>query len=523
MITITANTARAVAQAWARPLAAPLAMAALLLAPAARADWKFTPTLDLRQTYTDNVGLQPDAFARNQLVSTIAPGLRVKHTGPRLVLNANYEYQYFHMTDKDIPGTARNARVMDGDAKARLVDDLFYVDASASIQQRAISGFGPVSNNDYSNANKTEVKTWRVSPYLVHRFGSTANTELRYTRDSVDAGNLNRFGTSESDMLSFRLDSGPSFNTLAWGLQLSAQKIDYSLTNDSDIKTANAYLRYIVSPMLSLTAGVGYDEFDYQALEGAATRGNAWNAGFNWTPSRRTSLMASIGRRYFGPSRQLKALHRSRSTSWSISYDDSVSTTRDNFLQETAVSTASLLDGFFAAEYPNPVERARAIETYIRAAGLPPTVGNDVNYLTNRFSLQKQLRASMAYRQSRTGATVGLYRVRREALSVREADSALLGNAINTLNDNVDQKGVTAALDYRLTARTKLSMIADISHTASLVDDLRARSNALRFSARHQIRARMVGTAEVRRVQGSVLGGQKYTENAVSATLSMQL
>ncbi len=520
MTITTAKLSQAVARVYARPVALPLALAALLLAPAARADWKFTPTLDLRQTYTDNVGLSRDEVKEDQFVTTIAPGLRVRHTGPRLALNARYEYQYYQMTDKDIPGTTRNGRFLNGDAKARLVDDLFYVDASANIQQRAISAFGP-SGSEFSNANRTEVKTWRVSPYLVHRFGSAANTELRYTRDSVDASN-SRYGSSDSDTLSFQLNSGPSFNTVGWGMSLSSQKIDYTEVNDSAIKTANLFLRYIVSPRLSLTAGIGYDDFDYQSL-GAANRGKSWNTGFSWTPSRRTSVTASFGHRYFGPSRQLRALHRSRYTSWSVTYDDSVSTTRDNFLQETAVSTASLLDGFFAAEYPDPVERARVIEAYILAAGLPPFVGNNVNYLTNRFSLQKQLRASMAYRQSRSGATLSAYRVRREALSVREVDSDLLGNAINTLNDNVDQKGINATLDYRLTPRTRFSLIGDINHSTSLVSDLRSRTNSLRFSARHQIRARMYGVAEVRRVQGSVLGGQKYTENAVSATLSMQL
>ena len=521
MIITTAKNARAVAQAWARPIGAPLAIAALLLAPAARADWKFTPTLDLRQTYSDNVGLQSDANARNQLITTIAPGLRVRHNGPRLVLNGRFEYEYFHMTDKDIPGTTRNARYLNADAKARLIDDLFYVDASADIRRRAISSFGPISNNAFYTANQAEIKSWSVSPYLVHRFGATANTELRYTRDSVDGG-ASQYGSSASDSIALRLDSGPAFNNLAWGLALSHQKIDYALTNDSAIKTANANLRYIVTPRFSLTTGIGYDDFDYQSL-GRATRGQAWNAGFIYTPSRRTSLTASIGHRYFGPSRVLKALHRSRYTAWSISYDDSVATTRDNFLRSSAVNTGDLLDGFFATEYPDPQARARAIEAYILATGLPPTVGNDVNYLTNRFSLQKQLRASMAYKQSRTGATVSLFRVRREALSVREMDSALLGNALDTLNDNVDQKGINASADYRLTARTRLNLAAEISHSASLVDDRRARNNSLSFSARHQLRARMSGTVELRRVQGSVLGGQKYTENSVSAILSMQL
>ena len=89
MTITTAKLARAVARAYARPLAVPLAVAALLLAPAARADdWKFVPTLDLRQTYTDNVALQPDDRAESQLVTEITPGFRMRRSGPRLSVNA---------------------------------------------------------------------------------------------------------------------------------------------------------------------------------------------------------------------------------------------------------------------------------------------------------------------------------------------------------------------------------------------------------------------------------------------------
>ena len=36
---------------------APLALLALALSPSAMAEWKFTPTVDLRASYSDNVNL----------------------------------------------------------------------------------------------------------------------------------------------------------------------------------------------------------------------------------------------------------------------------------------------------------------------------------------------------------------------------------------------------------------------------------------------------------------------------------
>lgn len=521
MTITTAKLARAVAHAYARPLA----LAALLLAPAARADdWKFVPTLDLRQTYTDNVALQPDDRAESQLVTEITPGLRVARRGPRLTMNALFQLKYFAMPDNDIAGTRRSARRLQADARGELVDELLYVDALASMNQQAISPFGQVatSSNSYASANQTEVKTWRISPYLVHRFGTAANAELRYAHDSVDAGRSSGLGDTEGDSLSFRLDSGTAFRTLGWGVQLSEQTIDESVANDTTIKTANANLRYRVAPTVNLTAGIGYDSYDYQAL-GGATGGKAWNTGFIWTPSLRTSLAASIGHRYYGPSRMLKALHRSRHTAWSINYDDSVATTRANFLLPAAVDTAALLDALFTPNFPDPAERARAVEAYMRSAGLPPALADNVNYFSNRYSLQKQLRASVAFSQGRTSATFSVYRVRRNALSVRETDSALLGSSTNTINDNTDQRGFSATWDYRLTARTKLNLVSEINDNESLSNDLKARSSSVRFSARHQLRAKMSATVELRHIQGALLGGHNYTENAVAASLAMQL
>lgn len=523
MTITTRRLAREVARAYARPLALPVALAALLLAPSARADWTFIPTLDLRQTYTDNVALQRDGLAESQLVTEITPGLRLKHKGPRLVMNAAYQLQYFAMQDHDVSGTNRTARRLSADARARLIDDMLFVDANASRGQQNISPFGQTNvNNNFASANRTEVSSWRVSPYLVHRFDALANLETRYAHDVVDAGRTG-LGNTSGDSLSVRLDSGKAFRTLGWGLQVNGQKIDEEVANDTTIKGANGNLRYILSPKLSLTTSIGYDSYDYQAVAGKATGGKAWNAGFAWTPSGRTSLTATLGRRYYGPSRSLKALHRSRHTAWSIVYDDTVSSTRANFLLPASIDTASLLDDLFRASYPDPAERARAVEAYMLATGLPPSLADNVNYFSNRYSLQKQLRGSVAFKQGRTSATFSVYRMRRDALSIRETDSVILGSSVNAINDNTDQRGFNATWDYRLTGRTQLNLISDITDNESLSTGLKARSSSVRFMARHQLRARMRANVELRHIEGAILGGHRYTENALAASLSMQL
>jgi uncharacterized protein (PEP-CTERM system associated) len=523
MTITTPKLARAVTRAYARPLAVPMALAALLLAPSARADWTFVPTLELRQTYTDNVALQREGQEQGQFVTEITPGMLLKHAGPRLVVNANTQLQYFAMQDHDVSGTNRTARRLAADARGKLIDDFLYIDANANRSQQNISPFGQTYvGNTYASANRTEVTTWRVSPYVVHRFDALATLETRYTRDAVDAGRTG-LGNTTGDSLSVKLDSGTAFRKVGWGVQVSGQTIDEEVANDTTIKTANANLRYILSPKLSLNAGLGYDSYDYQAVAGKATSGKAWNTGFTWAPSSRSNVTASLGRRYYGPSRSLKAMHRSRHTVWNINYDDSVSSTRANFLLPAAIDTASLLDDLFRASYPDPAERARAVAAYMAATGLPPSLAQNINYFSNRYSLQKMLRASVAFKEGRTSATFSVYKVRRDALSIRETDSELLGSSLNTINDNTSQRGFTSTWDYRLTGRTSLNLVSDISDNESLTTGLTARSSSVRFAARHQLRPKMRASVELRHIEGAVLGGHAYTENALAASLSMQL
>ena len=115
---------------------------------------------------------------------------------------------------------------MNANAKAKVINELLFVDASASIGQRDASAFGPLlqpSGNNFASANSTEVKTTRISPYLKQRYGTYANAELRYTYDRVtsSAAGLN---DSTGRALSLNLASGSAFRQLGWSLQASQSK-----------------------------------------------------------------------------------------------------------------------------------------------------------------------------------------------------------------------------------------------------------------------------------------------------------
>lgn len=514
---------------------APLALAALLCgqvqaqsvpgaeAPRATAPspWRFTPTVDYGLILTDNVNLQPDERKHGQLIAEVAPGFDARYQGPRLVGHARYDLRLFQALQRDVPGARNNSHSLQSDLRAELADDMLFVDANASISQVGISPFGQTPSR-YSSANSAEVTSWRISPYLRNRLGRLATSELRYTRDSVSAGNTG-LGDTDGQTVSLSLRSGQAWQDLGFELNASDQTIRDKVRNDSTIQTGNFNLSYRLLRTLSVTAGVNYDNYNYESL-GGANGGNGWNAGFTWTPSRRTSLMLNHGQRYYGPSRALKAMHRTRRSVWNISYDDSVTSTRANFLLPRAVDTAALIDSLLLPSFPDPEERARAVEEYIRSSGLPPTLADQINFFSNRFSLQKQLRASFAYRTARTAVVYSVYRIRREALSSSVADSVLLGTSSSVINDNVDQKGFAASLQYSLNSRSKLSLTTDIYDSDSLTTGFTARTRAVRLGLRQRLQKTMNARVELRHVKGAtgIVTPAPYTENAISAYLTMQ-
>jgi uncharacterized protein (PEP-CTERM system associated) len=505
--------------------AASLPLLALLMAPQARADaWKVVPALDLHETWSDNVRLDAAGAERRAFISDLMPSLVIVGTGPRLQLKASVLTHLFAYSNHRIEGANRTQRQAAADARAKLMEDLLFVDGAASISQQAVSAFGPQAGaNPYSDTNRAEVRTWRLSPYLAHRFGNDATTELRYAHDSVKSSNRG-LGDSSGDTLSASIASGPAFRTLGWGLQASRQHTDDSLGRSSTTDTANASLRLRVLPTLSLNANGGYDKYDYQAM-GGNTTGKSYSLGATWTPSLRTSIDASTGRRFFGPSYSLAASHRSRSTVWSINYHDAVTTTRDQFLQPGTIDTAALLERLFLPQFPDPVERAQAIDAYIKATGLPASVANSTNYFSNRFVLQRQLQAAVAFNTAKTTTVFSFNASRRDALSVQQTDDTLLGGGARHLNDNVHQGGATVSANYRLSSRTALTMLASKTRVASLATGITDHQQLLSLTATRQLQRKLKGALELRRSEANAFSqaGRTYRENALSASLSFQL
>jgi uncharacterized protein (PEP-CTERM system associated) len=504
---------------------APLAAAcALLVAGPCHAGWKFTPMIGLTETWTDNVNLQSDQFAHSQLVSEAIPGFTLSADTPRLKLAGSSQWHVFAYSDGSQANTQDHALQYQLDAKALLVRELLYLDANFSGGPQAVSAFGPqfTSDNLYSLGNRSNVRTWRISPYLRERFGASANLLLRYTRDNVDAGSNNAFGTSDSSTVNLDLASGSAWHSLGWGVNYMRQDLDSRIAGSSSAQNANASLRYRLNSHWSVTATRGYDKYDYPAFN-ERTAGASWTGGFVWAPSQRTLVQAAVGRRYFGKTGSLLASVRSRRSVWSVNYSDDVTTSRQQFVLPATIDTAATLDRLFATSIPDPQARAQAVADYIQSAGLPPSLVNNINYLSNRWMRQKLLQAALAVRGAHGDLLFTVFNNARIALSQRDTDSGLLGSQLLGLNDDTRQVGANATWKYRLSARTDGLARFDVTHNKSISTGLASNNAIVRVGLTHQFDRTLRGALEVRHNAGDFGPGsnQRYRENAISAGLSL--
>ena len=486
---------------------------------------RITPTLSVTETWTDNVNLQAGPRAHSELVTQLAPGISAVRRGRRLNLSASAQlHQFLYLRDYQ-NNTADSELQYNGALQGMLVDDLLFVDASASRGLRSVSAFGPQLVDDlYALGNRAVIKTWSISPYLVQRFGHAATAQLRYTVDQVESGRFRGLNKTDGQSLAASLASGESFKDLGWGLNYYRQELDATRQGDSSTQSLSGNLSYKLTPRLSLTANGGYDRYDFGAF-GGENEGSNWSAGFAWNPSQRTRLQASVGRHYYGKTGSLNANHRSRYTVWSINYSDAITTTRQQFLLPSTIDTAALLDRLFSANYPDPVERERIVQAYMAATGLPPSLADNVNYLSNRYMRQKMLQATGAWRKGRSSAVLSLYASKRDAVSDQQSDSEILGSQLATLNDNVRQRGVTLTYNYMINSRTNAVGIGTIARVDSITTGVEDLQRILRLGVTRRYGERLLGTVELRRRSGNVgaVSTDRYTENAISASLSMQL
>jgi len=223
-------------------------LALALTGPLWASDWKLGASVTATETYTDNVTLGTSGGSKSDFVTEVTPTLTAKKDGARLKVDASYSNQNLFYANDSTRNTTYHR--LNAHANAELLEDEIFLDTSASISQAAISPLAATGvDNTSATGNLTSVRAITVSPYWIHRFGSTATLNARYTISQVGNSSGELAGSSNSGT-NLSLASGSAFGRVSWGLNYSEQIADYQDRSDVSFSTTSASLGYLVSTRL---------------------------------------------------------------------------------------------------------------------------------------------------------------------------------------------------------------------------------------------------------------------------------
>lgn len=489
----------------------------LFVYSASAAKWEITPTVSVQETYTDNVGLEPAGAERSEWITQLKPGISVVGRGPRLRVNAAYAPQGRYYAQA---GSSTVSHQLKADSNAELVDQLLFLDARAAVTQQNISLLRPQAvSNVNTTGNRTNVRTFLVSPYLRHDFGYDAQGEIRLTYSAVDSGATASFSNSRANRINMRLVSGPAHKLLTWSFAYNRERIDY--TNSQHVNTENfsTGVRRLITPRVGLLANVGYENDDF-VTTGPTPKGTFWSAGLDWTPTPRTRLAATTGRRFFGATRSLRFNHRTRLTVWSASYSEDITNASSQFFAPPTADTTGYLDALFLSRIPDANARQKAVQDFVAQTGLPPNLNVPLNFLSSQVFLVKQWQASAGIQGVRSILLANVFSQTREAQAF---NPSLPGAGDFSVSPSIKQTGTSLIWNHRLTAQATSNLSAGYTRNEFSGTGREDKLKFVRIDLTRQFQPRLSGSLSYRRLQSdSNQSGAGYTENAVSAALNMR-
>ncbi len=471
--------------------------AALLAAPCLAGDWQITPRLRVGGNYTDNVTIQSDD-KEGDFVAQIQPGLSIRGSGARLLMNMDYNLQNLIFAgDSDRNQTNHQFQ---GDATAELWRDRFFFDANGRVSQQIIDNQGRFTNSNINiGGNRGDTIAWTASPYFVHHFGSFADAQLRYTHTDISnervgqAANLVNFlGSSTIDSYTLNLNSGRDFARVPWGIAVSSQDIEQGTGAQASFDSIVANVSYRLTRQYSIDVTMGLEDNRFNTAA-PTFDGTYWTIGATWTPSQRTEIALAIGERFFGTTISGRAFHRHKRLNVSINYFESPQTLGQQQALQRFVPVEDLAG--------NPV--------------FDPTASADFDLPTDTASARR----GVFILKSLTASAV--YTLRRGSISLnandfnREFQADGVDERITRLNGNW-QHDFTSLVSGGVRFTWQMSEFSTQSEK-----DTRINTGPY---LRYRLGPRISGTLDYQYTENnSPRRGLSFTENRISAFLDMSL
>jgi uncharacterized protein (PEP-CTERM system associated) len=278
--------------------------------------WTITPSINLQETYTDNV-LEISSPRLSEVYTTINPGVLITGDTQRIQTVINYDPSF--LIFPNYPGLNQFDQNGNAYAEIKIIPDTLFLDLRgfAMVQQTPGGYAGPfyATNNAYA----TQVTSFSISPYVQHRFGDIGTGKLMYSLSDTNfsetgingVGNyvpssvqtpsyffpLNGYMLTNEEQAQFT--TGNYFGRVQY--QGTADLQQYAGFGFGPNSYQNIYdneFSYALTRNFWLLGGGGYEDIRYNMSPLILINDAIWDFGFKWKPNADSTIIATYGHKY---------------------------------------------------------------------------------------------------------------------------------------------------------------------------------------------------------------------------------
>ena len=467
------------------------------------ADWKLTTGINVGETYSNNIALAPSGSEQSDWVTEITPNFSAVKTGARFKADIHYAMQnLFYARDSSRNQTYHQ---LDALTNTELWRNEVFLDASANIRQVATSILGAKGvDNINATGNNSSVRTFTLSPYWLHRFGSTANLNARYSVTNVSYAD-NNAASSLNTNTTLSLASGTAFAVMPWALNYSDRKVDYSVQPDVEFKSTSATLGYVISPQIMVNGTLGYEQDSY-VYTGSKPQGRFWNVNLTWAVSPRTKVEGGLGNHYYGNTKFLAFTTHGGFSEWRVDYNEGV-TTSNSLAAQSGIAGLNIVNGVFD------------LYTY------------NANIVTNLVFLNKRFGTAFNWKKGRNELSLAAYHATQTTNLDQTTSAAVTGVTTGTTSSaaldpfiytaSLRRLGFNANAKHAFTPLVSGTLTLMLSRTNYTSTGRSDKENSLQLGLERKLSSHMVGRVGVRhQARQSDQDGYNYSENSVSGSVN---
>jgi uncharacterized protein (PEP-CTERM system associated) len=467
-------------------------------------------SVSVTETLTDN-GRLSSTDKQSDLVSQVTPAVHIASTGGRVRGFLDYSLSGLLYARSSEANELQNT--LNSSVNVEAIENWAFIDASAIISQQSISAYGTQSDSTLINSNRTEVRTFTVSPFVKGRLAGSADYEARLTQ-SWTRNSTTEEANYNSSLAALQLTGDSGLRVVSWSADTSFQVYDYTVGRRTEDDRIRAALHFTVNPALRLSLSGGVESSNISTIqkETNPTPG----AGIEWSPTERTHLSGLYEKRFFGSSHALTFEHRTPRTVLSFSDTQDIET---GFGQPAAGQLGTAYNLFFtqfASVQPDPILRANLVDQFLQANGIAPTAQVFSGSLAAAPTRQRRQNLSFAFVGLRDTATISGSQTR--GISIDPLSTAVDDFANNNL---VRQRGLSLGLAHRMTPVAALNLFASVDKTSGSTASQSTTLRSVRLYWTDQFGPRGDYSLGIRHSTFSS-PTSPYTETGVTGTIGMR-